>query len=116
MGTQFLISQSGFQFHFCHSCDGSQRLTTETHGMQGKKIGSLTDLRSGMALKSESGIRLRHTLSIVYNLNAGTTSILHQHLHSGSPSINGVFHQLLYHRSWSLDDFTSSDLVGDGIR
>ena len=53
-----VVCHTGEQFHLCHSSDGGEGLTTESHRMEGKEIVGLADLRRSMTLKSQTGISL----------------------------------------------------------
>ena len=99
-----------------HSSYRGKSLATETHRMKGKEVVGLCDLRGGMTLERQAGICLRHTLSIVDHLNHRSSGIHHHHMNGRSTGIHRVLHQLLDDRSRSLDDLTSSNLVGHTIR
>ena len=57
-GAHLVVGHAGEQFHLCHSGNGRQGLTAETHGMKGKEVVGLADLRCGMALKGQTGVGL----------------------------------------------------------
>ena len=103
------------QFNLCHGSNRSQSLATESHGVQGKQIVGLRDLRCSMALERQSCIGLTHTLTIVDNLNRGTTSIHHNHMDGLGTCINRILNQLLDNRSRTLYYLTSSNLVSNTI-
>ena len=93
--SQLVTFLTGFKFHLCHSRNGGQRLPSESHGMQGKQVGSLPDFRSGMAFESQTRIGLGHTLSIVYHLDARLSGIGHRDINVMCSGIDGILHQLL---------------------
>ena len=55
--TKLIFRHARLQFHLGDSSNGGQRLSPETHRMKGKKVVCLFDLRSGMPLKGQTGIR-----------------------------------------------------------
>ena len=83
--------------------------------MEGKEVVGLFDLRGSMALKGQTGIGRRHATAIIYHLNGRTTGIHHNYVDGLCPGIHGILDQLLDDRSRALDDFTSGDLVRDGV-
>ena len=95
-----------------YGSDRSQSLTTETHRMKIEQIISLANLGSGMALESQAGIRLRHSLTIIYHLNRGTSSIHHHDLNVHRSGINGILNQLLDNRGRALYHLTCRNLIG----
>ena len=111
-GSYFIRSLTGLEFYLCYGSDGSQSLTTEAHRMKIEQIISLADLGSGMALESQAGIRLRHSLTIIYHLNTGTTSIHHYDLDIHRSGINGILYQFLDDGGWALYHLTSRYLIG----
>ena len=114
--TYLVFLTACLQLNLRHRCNGSQGLTTETHRVEGKEIGCLLDLRGGMTLKGETGISLRHSLTVVNHLDRGPSGIHHQHMDGLGICIHGVFHQLLDHRGRALYHLSSCDLVGNTIR
>ena len=114
-GTYLVRFLTGLEFHLCHSSNRCQSLSTESHRTEGKEIICLTDLRGGMALKGKTGIRLRHSLAIINDLDVGATRIHHDHLNIPGAGINSILHQLLDDRSWSLYHFSCCYLIGNRI-
>ena len=115
LGSYLIFLSTCLQFNLCHGSNRSQSLATESHGVQGKQIVGLRDLRCSMALERESCISLAHTLTIVDNLNRGTTSIHHNHMDGLGTCINRILNQLLDNRSRTLYYLTSSNLVSNTI-
>ncbi len=68
-----------------------------------------------MPFESQSGIGLRHPTTIIHDLNRGASRIDYHHADVLRASIYSILHQFLYHRSWTLNDLTSSNLIGHGI-
>ena len=112
MRTQFLTFHSGLQFYLSHSSNRCQCLSTETHRTKREKVVCFTNLRSGMTFERKTCISFRHTLSIIDYLNRSAASINHQHINMRCSCINGILHQLLNNRSWTLNNLTSCNLVG----
>ena len=65
------------QFHLSYGSDRRQSLTTESHGMKVEEVVGLTDLGRSMALKGQASVGLRHTFTIVDDLNGRTSCIDH---------------------------------------
>lgn len=61
--------------------DGSQSLSTKAHGMKAKQIGRVLNLGSGMTFKSHTGIRFRHTSSVINDTYTCFSGIRHQHFY-----------------------------------
>ena len=68
-----------------------------------------------MALERETGIGLRHALTVVDDLDGGPASIDNQHMNRRGTCIDGILDQLLDYGSRALDHLTSSYLVGDTV-
>ena len=113
--THFVVGPARQQFHLGHCCDGGQGLTTEAHRVKGEEVVGLTDLRCGVTLERESGIRLRHALAVVDDLDGRASGINDDHMDGRRPGINGVLHQFLHHRGRALDHLTSRYLVGYAV-
>ena len=116
MCADFFICHASFQFHLRHSYDRRQSLATKSHCLQSKQVVGLTNLRSSMTFESKASISLRHSFSVVDNLNRGSTCINDKHVDTGSTSINGIFNQFLYYRCWTLYHLTCSNLISYSIR
>ena len=80
--------------------------------MESKEIIGFQDLGSGMTLKRQTGIGIRHSLTIVDHLNGGSSSIYYQHMDRHGPRIDSILHQFLDNGCRTLDHLTSGDLVG----
>ena len=113
--TYLILLTAREQLYLSHSSDRGQGLTTESHGAKGKEIVGLEDLGGGMALERETGIGLRHALTVVDDLDGGPASIDNQHMNRRGTCIDGILDQLLDYGSRALDHLTSSYLVGDTI-
>ena len=68
-----------------------------------------------MPFEGESRIRLRHALPIIDDLYGSPSGIHHHDMDGLGTGIDRIFHQFLDDGSWSLNDFASGNLVGDGI-
>ena len=114
-GTYLILFTARLQRHMCHGGDRGQSLTTESHRVKGEEVVGLCDLRGSMTLERQSGICLRHALAVVDHLDEGTSCIQHHHMDGRGTCIHGVLDQLLDDGSRSLDDLTSSNLIGHTI-
>ncbi len=69
-----------------------------------------------MPFKTHPRIRFRHTATIVNNLHQLLACIFHNQFNRSSTGIQCILHQFLHSRGRALNDFTCSNLVGNGIR
>ena len=69
-----------------------------------------------MAFESQSGIGIRHTTTIINDLNDRTTCINDQDIYRLRTGIDSILDQLFDDACRTLDNLTSRNLVGDGIR
>ena len=115
-GAYFRLFLTGTQLYLCHSGNRCQSFSTEAHSGQGKKITGLTDFGSGMALKSQSGICLRHSFSVVNDLNGSLSGIYHHYINPLGFCIHGILNQFLDHRSRTLDHLARCNLIRNRIR
>ena len=84
--------------------------------MEGKEVVGLADLRRSMTLERQTGIGLRHSLSVVDDLNRGAPCINDDDMDGFGPCVDSILHQLLHNGSRSLNHLTSGYLVGNAIR
>ena len=110
--TYLPVGHSCAQFHLCHSCNGGERLTTESHGVEVEQVGSLLDLGCGMAFKGQSGVGVRHTLTVIYHLYHRASGIYNQYVDGLGTRVNSVFHEFLNHRRGALYHLSRRNLVG----
>ena len=68
-----------------------------------------------MALKGETRIGVRHSLSVVDHLDGCLSRIHHKHVDAAGSGVNGVLHQFLDDRRGALYHLTGCYLVGHGI-
>jgi hypothetical protein len=64
-----------------------------------------------MAAKARLGIGRAHPLPVVCNDNAVAACVFEVDHDPARTSVQGIFHQLLDHRAWTLHHFARSDLV-----
>ena len=83
--------------------------------MKREEVVSLTDLRRGVALKSQAGIGLRHAAAVVNDLQRRASGIGDEHADIAGTGIDSILHQLLDDRGGALYHLASGNLVGDGI-
>ena len=110
-----ILSHTGQEFHLSDSSNRGEGLPTESHRMEGEEVVSLADLRCRMALESQTGVRLRHALSVVDDLDRGAPCVDNDHTDGLRTSIDSILHEFLDHRGWSLDHLTSRNLVGNAV-
>ena len=110
-----VASLAGGQLHLGHGGDRRQRLTTETHRLEGEEVVGTAYLRRRMALEGQSGIGFRHAVAIVDDLDGGASGIDHDDMDIPCTGVDSILHQFLDDRSRPLDDLTRSNLVGNGI-
>ena len=115
MRAKILICHAGGELHLCHRGDGGQRLAAETHRGEREEVGSLQYLAGGVALESQTCIRLAHPRTVVDDLQARAASIHSDDVDASCTGIHSVLYQLLDDRSGTLNDLASSYLVGDAI-
>ena len=113
--SQLLAFQTGTQLHLSYGRNRSQSLSTESHCLKGKQIGRFANLGGGMAFKSQTGIRFRHTLAIIDDLNGSLSGIHYLHINMLRSRINGIFHQFLDDGSRALNHLTCRNLIGNRI-
>ena len=83
--------------------------------MQGEEVVGIGDLRGGVTLKRQTGVGLRHALTVVDHLYRGPSGIHHHHMDGRRTGIHRILYQFLDDGCRTLDDLTSSDLVGHTI-
>ena len=113
--SQLLAFQTGTQLHLSHGRYGSQSLSTESHCMKGKQIGRFANLGGGMAFESQTGIRFRHSLSVINDLNGSLSRIHYLHINMLRSRINGIFYQFLDNGSRALNYLACRNLIGNRI-
>ena len=84
--------------------------------MERKEVVGLTDFGGCMTLKGQTGIRFRHTFSVINYLYRRPARIDHYYVNGLGTSIHRIFYQLLNDRGWTLYDLTSCYLVSHAIR
>jgi hypothetical protein len=83
--------------------------------MKRKEIVGLSDLGSGMALKSQTSIGLRHATTVVDDLNSGTSGIDYQYPYVVCSGINGILNEFFDDGGRTLNHFAGGDLISDGV-
>ena len=68
-----------------------------------------------MPLKSQAGIGLGHTLTIVNHLYQCATAVCHNNLNFRSTGINGILDKFLYNRRGALHNLACRNLIGHRI-
>ena len=111
----FLLCGAGEEFYLRHGGDAGQRFAPESHGGEGKEVGSLAYLAGGVPLESQTGIGLAHPLAVVHHLEAGASGIDDHHVDAPRAGVDGILHQLFDDGGGALYDFACGYLVGDGI-
>ena len=106
----------GLQLHLCNGSDGSQRLAAEAHGVDGKEVVGLVNLRGGVTFKADSGIAVAHAAAVVNHLYQRAAGILHYQLNLGGPSVQRILQQLLYGRGRPVHHLAGRNLIGHTIR
>ena len=69
-----------------------------------------------MPLKSQTGIGLAHSLSVVNHLYAGLSRIDNDDLNGRCSGIDGVLNKFFDDRRRTLDDLSRCNLIGNRIR
>ena len=64
-----------------------------------------------MPFKAQNGLVRRHSATVVNDLNQGPSGILDHHGNLVGSGIHGILHQLLHHRSRSLNDLSGSNHI-----
>ena len=80
--------------------------------MKVEEVVGLTDLGRSMALKGQASVGLRHTFTIVDDLNGRTSCIDHGNVDMLGAGVDSVLYEFLDDRGGALDNLTGRDLVG----
>src|SRR5690606_25650103 len=76
-GAQFVCGKSRSHFHLRHGSNRREGFTAKTFCLQREEILSRSDLRGRMTLQTHSSISLRHTGTVVNNLDQCLTCLLY---------------------------------------
>ena len=106
----------GAKVNLRNSCNGSQCLTSESHGVKGEEIIGMLYLGCGVTLESEASVSVAHSHAVVYYLNQCPSGIFKHYGDRCGSGIDGIFHQLLYDRCGALYHFAGSDLISHRVR
>ncbi len=113
--TIFVFGATRAQIHLGYGSNGGECLAAEAHGVEGKEVRRLSDLRGGVALECHVGIFGRHAAPIVDDLYQLSTCLAQHHLYVGGMRVDGIFEQLLDDRGGTLHHFAGSDLTRHGV-
>ena len=102
--------------HMCNRGDGGKGFSTKSFCLQLKQIVCTFQFTGSMALKTLNSILWCHAISVIHYLYQGFTGILQIQLNKGGSCIDGIFHEFFDNRSWTLDDLSCSNLIGNMFR
>ena len=97
-----IFRRLGDHFHLGDRRNTGQSLPPKSQRGNLQQILHLLDLAGGMAEKSQPDLILGNAVSIVRHPDKGNASFFDLHGYRRSSGVNGVLHQLLYHRSRPL--------------
>jgi hypothetical protein len=112
-GSQLILFPSGAQQYLGNGSNRGQCLAPEAHGLDFLEVFNSGNLGGGMPFKTIPCVFLAHPLSIVHDLQNSLARIFHNQPDFCSPCIHGIFKQLFHRTARTLDDFSSSNLVGN---
>ena len=92
------------------------RLTTESQRANGRQIRTAAQLAGGMPLQTHDRILGIHPMTVVHHPDQGDSPAMNQNIDPPGPGIQGILHQLLYHRGRALHDLASRHLTGQYFR
>ena len=110
--SDLIFGTSGRQFYLRHGCDRGECFSAEAHRGEGKEVFGIADFRRGMTLKGYARIGVRHSFTVIGNLNQCASGVYHKNIHILRPRIDGVLHKFFYYRSRPLDYFSGGYLIG----
>ena len=114
--TYFIGCHPRLQYNLSHSGNRGKCLTTESHCVKSEKVVCLAYLGCSVTLERKASICFRHSFSIVYDLNRGSSGINHNDVDSIGVGIHGILDQFLDDTGRTLNHLTSCYLVGNAIR
>jgi hypothetical protein len=76
------------------------------------QIRCLAYLAGGVSFQTEQGLIRGHSFSIVFDADVGLSTIAEFYFNAGGSRVDTVLHQFFDYGNWSLNDFSSSNLVG----
>lgn len=89
-GTQLCINSTRTQCYLRDSSNTRKCFSPKAHCRKAKKVCSLGYLARSMTLECQTGIRLRHTFTIVHDLYGSPASISNNHVYATCACVNGV--------------------------
>src|SRR5262252_837284 len=95
--------------------DGGKGLATKTERCDGSQVIRGFELAGCVTLEGQQRVVVRHPVAIVNHTDHALAARFGFDANGFCASVERVFEQLLYHRSGALDDFASSNFVGDGF-
>ena len=97
-------AQSCFQLYARHGGDRRERLAAKAHRAYRLEPALIVQLAGRVAQKRHARVLARHARAVVRHADVGRPAAAYLHGHVHGARIEGVFHQLLYHRRRTLDD------------
>ena len=97
--------------NLCHSRNTGKRLSPKAQGCDACQFLHRPELACGMAQKRRAHLIRRDSGTIVRDPDQADPSVFDLHGDRRCVGIQGVFHQLLYHRCRTLHDFSRCDLI-----
>ena len=79
--------------------------------MEIEEVGGLLDLGCGMALECQSGVGVRHTLTVIDHLYHRASGIYNQHIDGLGSRVNCILHEFLDHRCGALYHLARRNLI-----
>jgi hypothetical protein len=107
--TAFGPRRPGQNFQTAHLGDAGQGLSPKTQGGDAQQIFFPADFAGGVAQERQGGLFRGHAPAVVHHPEEAPPPFLDLHGDVPGPGVQGVFHQLLYHRPRPGDHFPRGD-------
>src|SRR5574344_767228 len=107
-----MICSCSLNNHLTDRSNGRQSFSTKTEGANTKQIRLTFYLTGGVTADGKRYFIRGNSLTVIRDLNHFKASLFNTNFNLTSPCVNGIFHQLLNHTGWSLNDVASRNLVG----
>ena len=104
---------AGLQLNLRNSRNRRQCLATKTERVQIVKIIDRHDFARRVAIECHTGVRRRHSATVINNLNQIAATINEINRYVLRPRINRILHHLLDNRRRSIDDLARCNLISN---
>src|SRR6266700_3289003 len=111
--TRVLVRGAGLQSQAADRCNRRQSFSAKAESRDVQQVFCILDLRSRMPLEGQQGIIAHHATAIVGDLDEFLAPRFALNCDSHRTGVEGILQQLLHDRCRTLDNFASSNLVGN---